>query len=40
MYCIPMEDLIANGNAKSIKLRTEPTANGQGFQTYQYKVQI
>ena len=40
MYCIPLADLIESGNTKSIKLRTEPTANRQGFQTYQYKVQI
>ena len=40
MYCIPMTELVESGNSKSIKLRTEPTSNGQGFQTYKYKVQI
>lgn len=40
MYNIPMEDLRKAGNTKSFCLRTEPTINGQGFQTYKYLVSI
>ena len=36
MWLIPTSE-ISNGN--SIKLRTEPTSNNQGFQTYKYQVQ-
>lgn len=40
MWCIPMEDIIAAGNKKTITLRDKPTLNNQGFQTYKYRVQI
>ena len=40
IYNIPMEDLRKAGNTKSFCLRTEPTINGQGFQTYKYLVSI
>ena len=40
MYNIPMEDLRKAGNTKSFRLRTKPTTNGQGFQTYKYLVSI
>jgi len=30
--------MIEEGVKKSIKLRTEPTKNGQGFQTYKYLI--
>ncbi len=39
MFVIPMEELKAN-NTKSFALRTEPTKNNQGFQTYQFQVNI
>lgn len=38
MWLIPIKDL--EQNRKSIRLRTEPNANNQGFQTYKYRVQI
>ena len=38
MWLIPVKDL-KNVN-KSIRLRIEPTINGQGFQTYIYKISI
>ena len=38
MYLIPVQDLRDFGVSKSITLRTQKTANGQGFQTYQYQV--
>ena len=38
MYHIPMNDLRQAGNTKSFRLRTEPTVNNQGFQTYKYVV--
>lgn len=38
MWLIPVKDL--SEVKKSIRLRTEPTTNGQGFQTYTYKVNI
>lgn len=40
LFVIPMKDLIQSGNKNIISLRTNPTNNGQGFQTYQYLVQI
>ena len=40
MYVIPVNDMKNYGMRKQITLRTEKTANGQGFQTYQYKVSI
>lgn len=40
MFCIPLEDIIHSGNTKSIRLRTAPTVNNQGFQTYKYLVQF
>lgn len=40
MYVIPGDDLRASGNVNKITLRTEPTANKQGFQTYQYLVAL
>ena len=38
MFCIPMKDIIASGNTKQIKIKTEKM--NQGFQTYQYRVQF
>ena len=38
MWLIPLKDL--KDIKKSIRLRTEPTTNGQGFQTYNYRVII
>ena len=38
MYVIPMQDLLDAGNKNTIRLRTEKTS--QGFQTYQYKVEL
>lgn len=40
MFLIPMKDLMSAPNKKSITLRTTKTANGQGFQTYLYQVNI
>lgn len=40
MYVIPMSEIVASGNTKQITLRTEPTANNQGFQTYKFRVQF
>lgn len=40
MFNIPLSAIKEAGNLKSIRLRTGPTANNQGFQTYKYRVQI
>ena len=40
MFNIPMSAIKEAGNSKSLRLRTEPNANNQGFQTYKYRVQI
>ena len=40
MYVIPMQDLLEVDNVNSIKLRTEPNSNNQGFNTYKYLVQF
>ena len=40
LFVIPMLDIQKCGNKNSITLRTEPTSNNQGFQTYKYLVQI
>ena len=40
MWNIPVKDLLKAGNRNKITLRTERTANNQGFQTYKYRVQI
>ena len=40
MYVIPTQDLKDFGVGKQITLRTEKSANGQGFQTYLYKVSL
>lgn len=40
MYVIPVADMRAYGCNKQITLRTQKTINGQGFQTYQYKVSL
>lgn len=37
MWLIPVKDITTK---KSIRLRKEPNANNQGFQTYKYRVQI
>ena len=37
MWLIPVNEIT---NSKSIKLRTQPNSNNQGFQTYKYRVQI
>lgn len=40
MYIIPMQDLLEVDNVNSIRLRTEPNSNNQGFNTYKYLVQF
>jgi hypothetical protein len=40
MYLIPVKDIFASKNTKSIKLNCFPNSNGRGFQTYLYKVEI
>lgn len=40
LFVIPAEDLRKNGNTSSITLNTGPNSNGQGFNTYNYLVQI
>ena len=40
MWVIPGEVLRKTSNVKSISLRTAPNSNNQGFNTYQYLVQI
>lgn len=40
LFKIPLQDVKDSGNIKSISLRTTPTKNNQGFQTYKYLVQI
>ena len=37
MFCIPGAEI---PNAKGFVLRTEPTTNGQGFQSYKYIVSL
>lgn len=38
MYSIPVQDIIESGTTNSIKLRTQPNINNQGFQSYKYLV--
>lgn len=38
MYSIPLKDIRENGNIGIVTLRTTPTSNGQGFQTYKYLI--
>lgn len=38
MWLIPIKDLASN--KRSIRLRTEPNSNNQGFQTYKYRVSL
>ena len=40
MFVIPVQDMKDYGMKKQITLRTEKSANRQGFQTYKYKVSI
>ena len=40
MFVIPVQDMKEYGMKKQITLRTEKSVNGQGFQTYKYKVSI
>lgn len=40
MYVIPVEEMKNFGVNKQITLRTKKSANGQGFQTYQYQVSL
>ena len=40
MFLIPVKDIISSGNINSIKLKTEPSKNNIGFQTYLYQVNI
>lgn len=40
MFVIPVEDLREAGNTTTIMLKTSPNANGQGFNTYKYLVQL
>lgn len=40
IYVIPMKDLLEADNINSIRLRTEPNSNNQGFNTYKYLVQF
>lgn len=37
MWLIPIKEITTK---RQVTLRTQPTANGQGFQTYKYRVQI
>ena len=37
MWLIPIKEITTK---RQVTLRTEPTTNGQGFQTYKYRVQI
>ena len=37
MWLIPIKDITTT---KQVTLRTEPTKNSQGFQTYKYRVQF
>lgn len=38
IFIIPVEDIRKSGNVNSISLRNTPNSNGQGFETYLYKV--
>ena len=40
MFLIPVKDIVSSGNINSIKLKTEPSKNNIGFQTYLYQVNI
>ena len=41
LFAIQMNDLLSyKKDIKSIKLRTQPTLNKQGFQTYKYLVTL
>lgn len=40
MFVIPVQAMKEYGMKKQITLRTEKSANGQGFQTYKYRVSI
>lgn len=40
MFSIPKKDLVEYGVSRSITLRTTPTVNRQGFQTYKYLVNM
>ena len=40
MYVIPVKDLKDFGCNRQITLRTQKSANGQGFQTYLYQVSL
>ena len=40
MYVIPVQDMKDFGVGKQITLRTQKSANRQGFQTYQYMVSM
>lgn len=40
MYSIPVQDLKNFGVNNSIRLRTKPNSNNQGFQTYKYLVRF
>ena len=38
MWLIPVSAIREAGNKKAIKLKTEPNANHQGFETYKYQI--
>lgn len=40
LFVIPVNDIRAYSNCNQITLRTTPTKNNQGFQTYKYMVKI
>lgn len=40
MFSIPVKDLVTFGSKTQISLRTKPTNNNQGFQSYKYLVQF
>lgn len=40
MFVIPVEEIRRQGVVKNISLRTSPTSNNQGFQTYLYQVKL
>lgn len=40
LFVIPVSDILAYGNRRSIILRTTPNTNNRGFNTYKYLVKI
>lgn len=40
MFVIPVSEIRNSKNTRQITLRTQPTANNQGFQTHKFQVQF